>query len=136
MQRRIRNTSQRRALLEARLRQASGNDWIRGVDYQEQQVGELDRWILDELCPTRPVRVQHRSGKVWVCNSLALRELGFKDTELIDGLERNSGGLLTGRIVRRDRLLAGAVEASKGESKTEHRSLLSPACPLRYCRYY
>ena len=32
--------SQCRALLEARLRQASGNDWIRGVDYQEQQVGE------------------------------------------------------------------------------------------------
>ena len=70
--------SQCRALLEARLKRATGNDWIRGVDYQEQQVGELDRWMLDELCPTRPVRIQHRSGKVWVCNSLALRELGFK----------------------------------------------------------
>jgi len=105
--------SQCRALLEARLKRASGNDWIRGIDYQEQQVGELDRWILDELCPTRPVRIQHRSGKVWVCNSLALRELGFKDAEIIDGLERSSRGLLTGRIVRRDRLLAERLKHAK-----------------------
>ncbi|MBL6709389.1 MAG: amidohydrolase family protein [Pseudomonadales bacterium] len=105
--------SQCRALLEARLKRATGNDWIRGIDYQEQQVGELDRWILDELCPTRPVRIQHRSGKVWVCNSLALRELGFKDAEIIDGLERSSRGLLTGRIVRRDRLLAERLKHTK-----------------------
>ena len=66
--------SQCRDLLATRLQQASGGDWIRGVDYQEQQVGELDRWRLDELCSTRPMRIQHRSGKVWVCNSLALHE--------------------------------------------------------------
>ena len=42
---------------------------IRGVDYQEQQLGELDRWQLDELCSTRPMRIQHRSGKVWSVTS-------------------------------------------------------------------
>jgi predicted amidohydrolase YtcJ len=105
--------SQCRELLAARLHQASGSDWIRGVDYQEQQVGELDRWRLDELCPSRPVRIQHRSGKVWVCNSLALQELGFKDGDGIEGLETDGGGALTGRIVRNDSLLAERMRRAK-----------------------
>ena len=105
--------SQCRELLAARLQQASGGDWIRGVDYQEQQVGELDRWRLDELCPSRPVRIQHRSGKVWVCNSLALQELGFKDSDRIDGLETDGRGALTGRIVRNDSLLAERMRRAK-----------------------
>ena len=100
-------------LLATRLQQASGGDWIRGVDYQEQQVGELDRWRLDELCSTRPVRIQHRSGKVWVCNSLALQELGFKDGDRIDGLEVDRRGALTGRIVRNDSLLAERMRRAK-----------------------
>ena len=71
--------------LAQRLRGAAGSGWIRGVSYHEQQLGELDRWALDELCSDRPLRIQHRSGKLWVCNSLGLTAAA-KRLEQIVGL--------------------------------------------------
>ena len=38
--------------------------------------GALDRHVLDRLLPRRPVRVQHRTGALWVVNSLAAAQLG------------------------------------------------------------
>ena len=46
-----------------------GSGWLRYVDYHDGALGELDRDVLD--CVARPVRVQHRSGKLWVLNSAA-----------------------------------------------------------------
>lgn len=83
-----------------------GLGWIRGINYHEQQLGELDRWMLDDLCSHRPLRIQHRSGKVWVCNSLALSQLGFDRGDKIDGVEVDTKGRPTGRIVRSDELMA------------------------------
>ncbi len=102
-----------RSELEARLKAASGDGWIRGVDYQEQQLGDLDRWALDELCDSRPIRIQHRSGKIWVCNSLALNELGLSDSDQIDGVERSKSGVLSGRIIRNDGLILQRMRAAK-----------------------
>jgi predicted amidohydrolase YtcJ len=57
-----------------------GSDgWIRAVGYHESVAGELDRAALDALVPSIPVRVQHRSGALWILNSAALRLLGLAD---------------------------------------------------------
>lgn len=76
------------ARLIAALHHAPGDDWLRGVGYHASVAGEIDRQWLDRNGPARPVRIQHRSGRMWIFNSLALRELGDgapADGRLIDG---------------------------------------------------
>jgi predicted amidohydrolase YtcJ len=59
---------------------APGADgWIRAVGYHDSVAGELDRAALDAIAPGLPVRVQHRSGALWILNSAALRMLGMAD---------------------------------------------------------
>lgn len=53
--------------------------WIRAVGYHDSVAGELTRDILDAAAPENPVRVQHRSGALWVLNSAALRRVGAAD---------------------------------------------------------
>jgi predicted amidohydrolase YtcJ len=50
--------------------------WIRAVGYHDSVAGPLDRRRLDELVPRRPVRIQHRSGALWILNTAALRAIG------------------------------------------------------------
>lgn len=64
------------AALEGADRSLPPGQWIRGVGYHESVAGELDRAALDALVPGRPVRVQHRSGVLWVLNSAGLQQLG------------------------------------------------------------
>lgn len=71
--------------LRKALANAPGDGWIRGVGYHESVAGMLDRQVLDALLEDRPVRIQHRSGKMWFLNSLAIIELG---------VEANSNGQL------------------------------------------
>ena len=85
--------------LEAALRAAEGDGWIRGVGYHESVAGRLDRVRLDAWVADRPVRIQHRSGKMWFLNSVAVRTLG---------LDPDSNG----RLFRRDRWLGGRVEGT------------------------
>jgi len=49
-----------------------GKGWIRGIGYHHSVAGEIDRRWLDKNGPRRPVRIQHRSGRLWILNSLAL----------------------------------------------------------------
>jgi predicted amidohydrolase YtcJ len=57
--------------------------WIRAVGYHESVAGDLDRAALDAVVPRIPVRVQHRSGALWILNSAALGRVGL--TEHPDG---------------------------------------------------
>lgn len=83
-------------------------DWIRGVGYHESVAGDIDRHWLDRIVPDRPVRIQHRSGRLWILNSRALARLGATDTrdpgplEIIDG--RPSGRIHDGDTWLRARL--------------------------------
>ncbi|MFE9924542.1 amidohydrolase family protein [Streptomyces sp. NPDC005774] len=61
----------------AALRGGAPGKWVRAVGYHESVAGALDRWVLDGYAPDRPVRVQHRSGELWVWNSAALRAAGL-----------------------------------------------------------
>lgn len=89
-----------RALAEA----VSEHGWVRGVGYVETVAGELDATGLDRLHSLRPVRIQHRSGAMWILNSAAIRAAGL-DSAVHPGVERDSNGRPTGRVVRADDLL-------------------------------
>jgi predicted amidohydrolase YtcJ len=62
--------------------------WIRAVGYHASVAGELDRDQLDALVADTPVRVQHRSGAMWILNSAALSRVGLADHP--DGRLRSS----------------------------------------------
>src|SRR5258708_8901700 len=100
------------AELTARLREADAaaapDAWLRCVGYHESVAGPLDRWALDRLAanPARPVRVQHRTGALWVVNSAALAVLGLDAGDQagdLAGVERDAHGRATGRLWRPDR---------------------------------
>lgn len=57
------------------IRSYQGRGWIRGVGYHESVAGILNRKAIDEIERDRPVRIQHRSGRVWWLNTRALAEL-------------------------------------------------------------
>lgn len=49
-----------------------GTGWLRGIGFHESVSPVLDRAWLDRHGPARPIRIQHRSGRLWVLNSLGL----------------------------------------------------------------
>ncbi len=59
------------AALTGALLAAPGSGWIRGTGYHESVAGEIDRHWLDRNGPDRPIRIQHRSGRMWILNSRA-----------------------------------------------------------------
>jgi predicted amidohydrolase YtcJ len=63
---------------EVQLAQAlsiAGEGWIRGIGYHESVAGLLHVDHLDALVPDRPLRIQHRSGRMWFFNTPALDAL-------------------------------------------------------------
>lgn len=68
-------------LIEALSR--AGEGLLRGVGYHQSVAGDIDRTWLDANGPDRPVRIQHRGGRMWIMNSLAMAQAGL--TEPADG---------------------------------------------------
>ncbi|BBX47524.1 amidohydrolase family protein [Mycobacterium cookii] len=70
-----------RAGLAATLADAEAGDdgWIRAVGYHDSVAGPLDRDVLDAVLPAVPLRVQHRSGVLWILNSAGLARVGLAD---------------------------------------------------------
>lgn len=83
--------------MRARLEDPAAPGWIRGVGYHEGVGGPIDRRWLDAVAPQVPVRIQHRSGGLWILNTCALRRLGVAEDERGTPLERIDGRL-TGRL--------------------------------------
>jgi len=85
------------ALLQSRAGTPRSDGWVRVVSYHESIAGDIDREWLDRALPDVPVRVQHRSGRLWVLNSAALKKVqGDLPDEAVPG-ERKQGKH-TGRI--------------------------------------
>jgi predicted amidohydrolase YtcJ len=83
------------------LAEAPGDGWVRGVGYVETVAGLLDAEALDRLHGRRPVRLQHRSGAMWILNSQASALVGLDAAEH-PGVERDDAGRPTGRVWRAD----------------------------------
>lgn len=87
---------------------AAPDRWLRVVGWDERSSGPLDRYRLDALAGTVPVRVQHRSGAMWVLSSAAVQRTGADDCDL-PGAERDASGTPTGRLLRLDTWLRGRL---------------------------
>lgn len=104
-----------RAGLVRALRAApAGAGWVRGVGYHESVCGELDRAVLDAMLPERPLRIQQRSGALWVLNSAGIEYLGLDRGVDAPGVERDAAGRSTGRLLRLDVWLRGHL--GRGEA--------------------
>ncbi|WP_406444728.1 amidohydrolase family protein [Streptomyces sp. NBC_00631] len=92
-----------RPALRAALHRAAPDrhGWVRGVGYDERVTGPLDATGLDALRADVPVRVQHRSGALWMLNSLAGERAGLAHGNH-PGIERDDAGRPTGRLWRAD----------------------------------
>ena len=100
-------------ILAEAARAAPPGRWLRATGWSEHSAGPLDRHRLDALAGPQPVRVQHRSGAMWVLNSAALEQVGADDARL-DGVERDDRGAPTGRLLRLDAWLRARLPAGPG----------------------
>jgi predicted amidohydrolase YtcJ len=99
--------------LGRRLQAAPGGagSWVRAVGYHESVAGDLDRTGLDRLVADRPLRVQHRSGALWILNSRALEALGL-----------DTGGPPPASVSAKERIDRGrgdAVPPARATARTE-----------------
>lgn len=104
------------AALEDRLRSAAaesgGEGWIRAIGWDDTVAGWPDRHTLDAAVAERPLRLQHRSGALWVLNSAAVEELGLDpDEALPEGVE-TGGGVPTGRFFSVDDWLRSRITSA------------------------
>ncbi|MGB8365262.1 MAG: amidohydrolase family protein [Rhizomicrobium sp.] len=83
---------------------------LRVTGYHDSFYGPLDRARLDALVPRRPVRVQYRTGSLWVLNTCAL-SIALKDGDAPACIERDETGKPTGRIWRGDEWLRSRLPA-------------------------
>ena len=88
-----------------------GTGWVRGVGYVESVAGDLDAAGLDRLHARRPVRLQHRSGALWIVNGVAADRLGLATADA-PGIERGPDGAPTGRLWRADGWLRSRLPAA------------------------
>jgi predicted amidohydrolase YtcJ len=79
---------------------------LRVIGWHETRTGSLDRYRLDALSGRALLRVQHRSGALWVLNSAELDRIGAMGSGL-PGIERDDQGEPTGRLFRLDGWLRG-----------------------------
>ena len=83
---------------------------LRACGYHETVAGSLTRGVLDAIVPSRPLRVQHATGSLWVLNSAALRVVTGAEP-LPDCVERDAAGEATGRVWRGDTWLRARIGA-------------------------
>ena len=101
------------AMVSAAADRARQPAWLRITGWNEHAAGQLDRHRLDLLTGQVPVRVQHRSGAIWVLNSPAIRQVDASACDL-PGVERDDRGAPTGRLLRMDEWLRDRLAALTG----------------------
>jgi predicted amidohydrolase YtcJ len=112
-----------RAGLAAALAAAPGpGGWVRGTGYAESVAGVLDAAGLDRIHAARPVRIQHRSGALWIVNSRGAAALGLATADHA-GIERDDDGVPTGRLWRADAWLRGRLPTTAPDLRASGRAL-------------
>ena len=102
-----------------------GDGWIRAVNFSETVFGFLDARAIDELVDSRPIRMQHSSGKFWVLNSLGIEALKLRDFTHLDGVESDNRGNPTGRLFRMDDWLRNQAKFTLPDIKSYSQKLSS-----------
>ncbi len=111
------------ALRAARERRPHG--WLRGIGYDVDVSGPLDRAALD-IAGAGPVRVQDRTGRLWVLDSAGLAcVLHSSPASWPDGVECDGAGEPTGRLWRADGWLRSQLPGSDPDLAAVGRYLAS-----------
>jgi predicted amidohydrolase YtcJ len=95
--------------LQAGCARARSGEWVRAIGYDDSRMGLLSRDDLDQIQQPNPIRVQDRTGALWVLNSLALALVLHDDPPPC--VERDTEGRPTGRIWRGDAWLRSRIGA-------------------------
>ena len=122
-------------------RNEAKGDFIRGVGYHHSVAGEIDRVWLDTYGPDKPIRIQHRSGRLWILNSLAMQAYGLNqphDGRLLDSdFKLKARSEFPGLKPLINRLLSfgitGVTEVTPSNGQSEFRNYLNKANPLKLC---
>jgi predicted amidohydrolase YtcJ len=93
--------------LRAQAKNIAPGDWVRAIGYDERTAGLPDMEMLDTWLLDRPLRLQDRTGALWVLNSLAWGCIGQGPWP--DAVETDGQGHPTGRIWRGDAWLRGKI---------------------------
>jgi predicted amidohydrolase YtcJ len=107
----VRDAAALREQLRLAVLSLSDGAWLRGIAYHESVAGEIDRDWLDDAVPNHPVRIQHRTGRLWILNSRALQEVNAEQ-DLSAPLERIDGRA-TGRLYDNDAWLRAYTSARR-----------------------
>jgi len=86
--------------LQAMAAKVGPGTWVRAVGYDERAAGIPDRYALDAWLPNCPLRLQDRTGALWVFNSAALALID--DGPWPDAVEMDENSEPTGRVWRGD----------------------------------
>lgn len=86
--------------LRKRAKELPPDQWVRAVGYDERVAGLPDRHLLDLWLPDRPLRMQDRTGALWVLNSAGLSRLA--EASWPNCVERAADGQPNGRLWRGD----------------------------------
>lgn len=87
-----------RSILRESAKNIAPDKWLRGIGYHGSIAGDIDRHWLDHAVADVPLRIQHRSGRLWILNSCALNALGNLDESPLE----KSNGEYTGRLFDAD----------------------------------
>lgn len=96
---------------------------VRAVGFDETEIGLPDAARLSQWLPEHPLRIQDRTGAVWLLNYAMLERLG--SGPFPEGVERGVTGRPTGRIWRSDRWLREKLGAQLPDVERLARELAS-----------
>ncbi len=101
------NAGEIAAALQSKAVTLAPGDWLRAVGYDERVAGLPGRKILDQWVADRPLRLQDRTGALWVLNSAGLAQIGGAPWP--SSVEVDGTGQPTGRIWRGDDWLRSRI---------------------------
>ncbi|MCB1691654.1 MAG: amidohydrolase family protein [Pseudomonadales bacterium] len=101
---------------------APGRGWLRGTGFHESVFLHLDRNWLDRHGPDRPIRIQHRSGRLWIVNTPALDAIARAAASLAPH-EQSRLSSPDGRLFDVDELLGNVMRSIEPPIETASRNL-------------
>ena len=106
------------------LKNAPGSEWLRGIGFHESISSEIDGAWLDKYGPNRPIRIQHRSGRLWIFNSLGEALIRERANSLA-GQERRRLDQANGKLYDVDELISNLTRAEPPPLATASQILTS-----------
>ena len=102
----------------------SDGEWLRGVGYHESVAGDIDRHWLDAHGPDRPIRIQHRSGRLWIINTAGMAKVK-ENSSALGVAEKAALTPQDGRLFDLDELLGKVLGLSPPDMDAASRQLAS-----------